>query len=372
MGTLSEPGIGTPTHRLKWGAIFGYACLVVTPLAWSTVAFIFVGMNAAGRSLSFERAMLAGLPDWYFWAAFTPLVFWLGQRWRLERGHWAGAAMTHLAIGTMVALAEILLVVTFNRAVGVPTFAGPFRDVFLRLILQYFHFHFIIYWVIVMAAHAFQYYDSLREREVETSGLRAELAQAQLSALQLQLHPHFFFNTLHTIASLVRDRRNEAATDTIALLGNLFRRTLGNASRNEVPLREELEFLQHYLAIEQLRFSDRLEVRLDIPADTLEGQVPSMALQPLVENAIRHGIARDPGARVVELVTRRLNGKLSIHVRNDGPQYDPRRITGGGLGLRNVKARLGRLYGTQFSFLVMAGKTEGTVVELEIPWRTTG
>lgn len=370
MGSLSGTGKSRHTNRMKWPAIFWYACLVVTPLAWSTVAFVFVGMNAAGRSLSFERAMLAGLPDWYFWAAFTPLVFWLGQHRRLERGRWVGAAATHLAIGSFVALAEILLVVLFNRAVGVPTFAGPFRDVFLRLVLQYFHFHFIIYWVIVMAAHALQYYDTYRERELEAAALRAELAQAQLSALQLQLHPHFFFNTLHTIASLVRDGRNDTATDTIALLGSLFRQTLGNATRNEVPLREELQFLQHYLAIEQMRFSDRLVVHLDVPADTLEGQVPSMALQPLVENAIRHGIARDPKARLVEVITRRNNGTLRIHVRNDGPPFDPHRVSASGLGLQNVQARLGRLYGNQFSFQVVAGNPAGTIVELEIPWRT--
>jgi two-component system, LytTR family, sensor kinase len=361
-----RPGLSQP----RWPALLTYACLVVTPLAWSTVAFVFIGMNAAGRSLSFERAMLAGLPDWYFWAAFTPVVFWLGQRYRLERGRWARAASVHLVAGTAVALAEIFLVVLFNRSVGVPSFAGEFHDVFLRLVLQYFHFHFIIYWVIVLAAHALRYYGSLRERELETTRLRAELVQAQLSALQLQLHPHFFFNTLHTISTLVREGRQEPATNTIALLGNLFRQTLGTAARNEVPLQEELEFLRSYLAIEQMRFCDRLEVRLDIAADTLEARVPSLALQPLVENAIRHGIARDPRARVVELRTRRVNGTLRIDIRNDGPRFDPRRLAGGGVGLGNVKARLGRLYGEGFRLEVLPGDPGGAVVELEIPWRT--
>ena len=349
----------------------GWAAVVVTPLAWSTVAFIFIGMNAAGRQLSFERALLAGLPDWYLWAVFAPLVFWLGHRFRLERDHWATAAAVHLASGTFLALALLLLVALLNRSLAVPTFAGAFRDVYLRLILQYFHFHFIIYWAIVLASHAFRYYSSYREREVEASRLRAELSQAQLSALQLQLHPHFFFNTLHTIATLVRDGRGTAATDMIARLGCLFRQTLGNASRAVVPLREEMDFLTAYLEIEQTRFSDRLEIRMDLAPNTLDGQVPSMALQPLVENAIRHGIARDPAARRVEVGTRRGPDTMVITIRNDGPSCT---AAGGepgtGVGLRNLRARLGRLYGSNFRLELLEDQPGGSRVELEIPWRT--
>jgi two-component system, LytTR family, sensor kinase len=349
----------------------GWAAVVVTPLAWSTVAFIFIGMNAAGRELSFERALLAGLPDWYLWAVFAPLVFWLGNWFRLERDHWVGSIAAHLLAGTFLALALLFLVAVLNRSLAIPTFAGAFRDVYLRLILQYFHFHFIIYWVIVLAAHAFRYYNSFREREVETSRLRTELTQAQLSALQHQLHPHFFFNTLHTIATLVREGRASAATDMIARLGALFRRTLGNSSRSVVPLREEMEFLSAYLEIEQTRFSDRLEVRMDLAPNTLEGQVPSMALQPLVENAIRHVIARDPSARVVEVGTRRHSDTLVITIRNDGPSCaHASSASGTGVGLRNLRARLGRLYGSNFRLELKEDTPGGSRVELEIPWRT--
>src|SRR5688500_4843470 len=132
----------------------------------------------------------------------------------------------------------------------------------------------------------------------------------------MQLQPHFLFNTLHTIASLVRDGRSEAATATIARLGELFRQTLGHGQRNEVALRDELSFVQAYLEIEQTRFSDRLAVRFDIDPATLEARIPPMALQPLVENAIRHGIAREPSAGRVEVRTLRTNGSLRIEIAN--------------------------------------------------------
>lgn len=367
----AAPVIESASRPPRGLTTMAWATVVVTPLAWSTVAFIFIGMNAAGRQLSFERALLAGLPDWYLWALFAPLVFWLGHRFRLERDHWARAAAVHLASGAFLALTLLLLVALLNRSLAVPTFAGRFQDVYLRLILQYFHFHFIIYWAIVLAAHAFRYYGSYREREVEAARLRAELTQAQLSALQLQLHPHFFFNTLHTIATLVREGRGAAATDMIARLGSLFRQTLGNASRSVVSLREEMDFLGAYLEIEQTRFSDRLEIRLDLAPDTLDGQVPSMALQPLVENAIRHGIARDPAARRVEVGTRRGPDTLVITIRNDGPSCtrasgEP----GTGIGLPNLRARLGRLYGPHFRLELTEDHPRGSRVELEIPWRT--
>jgi two-component system LytT family sensor kinase len=361
--SVSRPPNGRTT--MAWAAV------VVTPLAWSTVGFIFIGMNAAGRELSFERALLAGLPDWYLWALFAPLVFWLGHRFHLERDHWATSAAVHLSSGAFLALLLLLIVALLNRGLAVPTFAGRFQDVYLRLILQYFHFHFIIYWAIVLTAHAFRYYSSYREREVEACRLRAELSQAQLAALQLQLQPHFFFNTLHTIATLVRDGRGSAATDMIARLGQLFRQTLGNASRAEISLREEMDFLSAYLEIEQTRFSDRLEVSLDLAPNTLDGQVPSMALQPLVENAIRHGIARDPSARRVEVGTRRGPDTLLITIRNDGPSWTSSSAAAGtGVGLPNLRARLGRLYGTNFRLELKEDQPRGSRVELEIPWRT--
>lgn len=358
---------------LSWVRIWLYASAVATLLGWSSVALVYFAMLAAGRPLTFEHALVAGLTEWYVWAALTPLVFWLGQHFRLEQRRWVGAALVHLLLGTVVALVALALVTAINRYFG-PTvsYVGPvFWDVYLKIVLRFYYFAFIIYWVIVAAAHAAQYYRSSRDRELEAAQLQAELAQSQLAALRLQLQPHFLFNTLHTIASLVRDGRGEAATSTIARLGELFRQTLGNVQRNEVPLREELSFLQAYLEIEQTRFSDRLAVRFDIGHETLGVLVPSMSLQPLVENAIRHGIALDPRASRIEVHAHQQNGSLRIEVRNDGPPFGGNGAAGstGGVGLANTRARLTRLYGSACRLDLLPDQGGGTMAVLEVPWR---
>ena len=367
----TRPTIGTTdSGGPRWVAIWLLAFAVATPLAWSSVAFVYFGMLAAGRPLTFAHSMVAGLPEWYVWAGLTPLVFSLGQRVRLERQQWVAAGLFHLVAGIVVALVDLALVTAINRQFG-PTvsYVGPvFWDVYLKIVLRYFHYSFIVYWVIVAAAHAVRYYRSSRDREVEGIRLQAELTQAQLATLRMQLQPHFLFNTLHTIASLVRDGRGEAATTTIARLGELFRQTLGNLQRNEVPLREELSFIEAYLEIEQTRFSDRLAVRFDVDQETLGAMVPSLSLQPLVENAIRHGIARDPSAGRIEVRAVRRESALRIEVLNDGPAYTGNGSRNG-VGLANTRARLHRLYGSAYRLDLLPNQSGGTVALLEVPWQ---
>ena len=350
--------------RPRWLLVLLYALAVATVLGWSSVAFVYFGMNAFGRTYPLGRAVVAGLVDWYFWAAVTPLIFWLGERVRLERSSWVRAVAIHLAAGIGVALVEILTVTAVGQWVKMTSVEGPFLEAYTRMILRYFHFNFIIYWVIVAAAHAARYYAS-------ASQLRAELTQAQLSALQMQLQPHFLFNALHTVATLVREGRRDHATDTIARLGELLRRTLGDGDRHETPLADELAFVRAYLDIEQMRFSDRLAVTYDVPAEATHAIIPRMALQPLAENAIRHGIARDPDARSVRIRVRHAGDRLRLEVENDGPEWKVEGdAKGNGVGLANVRARLNRLYGTAFRLDMQPGRTGGALAILEIPWRS--
>jgi two-component system, LytTR family, sensor kinase len=369
----TSPVDGGSPHGPSWPAIWLLAFALATPLAWSSVAFVYFGMLAAGKPLTFAHSMVAGLPEWYVWAGLTPLVFSLGERVRLERRQWVAAGSFHLVAGTLVALLDLALVTAINRRFG-PTvsYVGPvFWDVYLKIVLRYYHSSFIIYWVIVAAAHAARYYRSSRDREVEAIRLQAELTQAQLATLRMQLQPHFLFNTLHTIASLVREGRSDAATSTIARLGDLFRQTLGNVQRNEVPLREELNFIEAYLEIEQTRFSDRLAVRFEVDRGTLAALVPNLSLQPLVENAIRHGIAQDPSAGVIEVRASRRNVALRIEVRNDGPSYaGAGERPSGGVGLANTRARLQRLYGSGYRLDLLPHQAGGTVAVLEVPWQS--
>jgi len=240
--------------------------------------------------------------------------------------------------------------------------------VFKPLLVKTWHFNLLIYWVIVAVSHAFDYYRKYRERELRASELEKHLAQAKLQALQMQLNPHFLFNTLHSISSLMH-KDVEAADRMIARLSDLLRAALEGAGTQQVTLRQELDLLQLYLAIEQVRFGSRLTVKMNIAPDTLGAQVPNLILQPLVENAIRHGI--EPRARLgcIELQAHRQDGALALVVSDDGAGLGENGRIKEGVGLSNTRARLRELYGTAHRFELLRGQEGGVRVELSIPFR---
>ena len=363
-------------RRLWWLAL-----AIATVLGLLSVAFVYFGMRLVGKPLTFGTAVLAGLPDWYFWAALTPLVFWLGQRIPLERGRWVRAAALHLAVGAAVAVVELGILTTFNHWFYYNPWApapADFVDAYVRNVLRYFHYAFILYWFIVAAATAYRYQrdSAVRERHAARLGLRnaqleSELTRAQLDTLRAQLHPHFLFNALNAIAGLVRERRNEDATEVIAGLGALLRHSLTAVDRDEIPLREELEVLESYLTVERARFRDRLTVHFDVEPAALARPVPSLILQPLVENAIRHGVAGAAGRGEVWVRARVPNGALELEVRDNGPGFDGSAAGDGEgrgrLGLRNTRARLERLYGDAHAFELSNAIEGGARVSVRIP-----
>jgi two-component system LytT family sensor kinase len=351
--------------------LWSRAVAIATLLGLSSVAFVYFGMQAAGKPLPFTTALLAGLPDWYFWAALTPLVFWVGDRIPFEAARWPRAVAIHLVVGAIVALAELAVFTLFNHWFYYNPYApapAAFGDAYVWNILRLFHYAFLIYWVLAAAGVAlrFQRDAVAREREaarlnVRNAELESELTRAQLDMLRAQLQPHFLFNALNTIAGLVRERRNEAATDVIAGLGGLLRHALGTLDRDEIPLREELDVLESYLDVERARFGDRLRVHLDIDSATLDCRVPSMILQPLVENAIRHGLATSAEGEI--WISARLKGtRLELEVRDSGRGFgdDVASLAESSrLGLQNTRARLDRLYGDRHSFFVGNGASGG-------------
>ncbi|MEA2446287.1 MAG: two-component system, LytTR family, sensor kinase, partial [Thermoleophilales bacterium] len=213
-------------------------------------------------------------------------------------------------------------------------------------------------------------YFRYREREFRASQLESQLAQAQLQTLKMQRQPHFLFNTLHGIAGLVRDNRNKAAVNMLAGLSDLLRYTLENAGKQEVPLKEELEFLELYLDIQQMRFSDRLRVEMQIEPETLDALVPNLILQPLVENAIRHGTSRRAASGTVGVMARRDNGLLRIQIYDDGPglKRDDGVKPVEGVGLSNTRARLVQLYGERQKFALSERESGGVEATLVIPF----
>jgi hypothetical protein len=373
-------GLGAQSCASLWALSFGIA----TVLGWSTVLFVYFGMWSVGKPLTFRTSVLAGLPDWYFWAALTPLVFWLGQRYRFDREGWPFATLVHVIAAAVVSVVELGLFTTFNHWFYYNPWApapADFWEAYYRNVLRYFHFAFIVYWLIVVAAHAFRLYRQARQRQVEAlrlaqenAELQARLSQAQLEVLRAQLHPHFLFNTLNTISGLIRDRRGDQAVDVVSRLGQLLRRSLGRSDHQQpVPLSEELDFTEAYLAIEQARFRDRLEVEYQIEPEALGAAVPSMLLQPLVENAIRHGLADSAQGRVsIRAACKAGNLYLDVLDNGRGLKGPGNPGAGAGIGLANTRALLEWLYGPDHRFDLSTGNGSGVQVSIRIPHRTAG
>jgi two-component system LytT family sensor kinase len=238
--------------------------------------------------------------------------------------------------------------------------------------ISQFHQDLLIYGAIIGVSYAVSYYFRFREREFRASQLENQLVQAQLQTLKMQLQPHFLFNTLNGIAGLVRDSRNKAAVDMLAGLSDLLRYTLENAGKQEVPLKEELEFLELYLDIQQMRFSDRLKVEMRIEPEVLDALVPNLILQPLVENAIRHGISLRAAAGIVGVSAARDDGLLRIRIYDDGPGLKRDEVDGAatveGVGLSNTRARLAQLYGERQRFSLAERAGGGVEAVLVFPF----
>ena len=361
--------------------VWRLAGVLATVLGVASSAFVYFGMKAMGKPLSFTTAILAGLPDWYFWAALTPLVFWLGLRAPIERSTWARAGLVHLVAGIGIVLVELFVFTAFNHWFYYNPYApapADFGEAYIKNILRSFQYAFIIYWLIVAAATAYRYHrdSAARERDaaqlgVRNAALESELARAQLEMLRAKLQPHFLFNALNTIAGLVRERRNEAATDVIAGLGRLLRHALSSLDRDEISLREELDVLESYLDVERARFRDRLQVHVDVEPAALEHAVPSLILQPLVENAIRHGLSTATDGGAVWITARTLGDQLELEVRDSGCGFGVSSDSHNSsrLGLQNTRARLERLYGESHSFDIGNGAGGGAHARILIPAR---
>ena len=348
----------------KWGLLLG---------SWTLFGLFFASqvlVNRAyrGRPLNFWHTLSVWLICAYLWAGLTPLILYFSRRFRVERGRLRNL-LVHLVASlgfSLIQLGAYLAVISFTDPL-----TQPFARVFQEFIVTGLHFALLTYWALVALSHATDYYRKYQERELSAAELRTQLAHAQLSALKMQLHPHFLFNTLNSIAVLVRKNSNKEAVNMLSGLGDLLRHSIENIDTQEVPLKEELRVLKLYLDIEQVRFNDRLDVRMQIEPETLDALVPNLILQPLVENAIRHGIGAQSAAGVLEIRAHRDNGMLSLQVRDDGPGIleTGSKRAGAQIGLTNTQTRLQRLYGDKQKFDLSNAVGGGAVATLAIPFR---
>jgi signal transduction histidine kinase len=324
------------------------------------------------------RDVLFDSGDWFLYALLTPGVFAVSKRWPLTRPHFVRRALTHLLFSVLFCIAwatcgqilRLVLVLIFARELvtGGADFWRQFGLEWLSWIFITLPFGVAVYLCVVGIEHAVRYFIEVREREVQLARLSEQLAGARFAALQAQVNPHFLFNTLNTIAVLVRDDDREGAVRIVEHLSEMLRRTLSRHRANQVSLGEELELVRQYVAIEQARFSDRLRPEFRIPDSLLSAVVPSFGLQHLVENAIRHGIARAPDAGVLIVAARRDGDMLEITVTDDGVGIDPAASIPAGHGIDNTRERLRALYGENASLEIVRRAEGGTIATLRVPF----
>jgi two-component system LytT family sensor kinase len=324
---------------------------------------VWMSMLTHGHSLA--RILLYQAVVWNLWIVFGFAVAALARRLPLHPVRTRNV-LVHLLAGCLVGLLHAawwvgcMLVIRPYDRMNPTDFAVPF----LSLAFSQLPLELLLYALVALAAHANAYYAKFREREVRTAQLEKSLAEARLHALELQIQPHFLFNTLNAISALIRTGQPDQAVGMIAGLSDLLRYALDRAGNQRVTVDEEAEMLRRYLEIQRLRFADRLTFDIDVALDARQAVVPVLLLQPLAENAIRHGIARSAGPGRVTVRAFRQDGALRIEMFNSGRLALP---VERGIGLSNTVARLEQLYGSEQRF-ELRGSPEGVTAEVTIPW----
>lgn len=343
--------------------------------AWIVPAvFAVINRIAQARLQGWQPATLRELlfefGDWLLYAFLTPFVFAISKRWPLTRPHLVRRAVLHFFFSLLFCVAwatcgQVLRVVLGGAA----KFGLQMGIEWLSWIFITLPFGVAVYLCVVGIEHATRYFIDAREREVQVARLSEQLSSARFATLQAQLNPHFLFNTLNTITVLVRDNDRQGAVSIIEHLSELLRRTLTRHQANEITLGEELDLVRQYVAIEQARFSDRLRPEFRIHETLLSAAVPSFALQHLVENALRHGIAKHTDAGLLLVTATRSGDVLEISVIDDGVGFDPDAPVPPGHGIDNTRERLRALYGGRASLEITRRAEGGTIAILRLPYR---
>jgi signal transduction histidine kinase len=377
MSELSEDSskirlFGPPSWG-KWVLLFA----IWTVIGLSEAARLYFRYNMTQLIYPWSQTLVWGLADWYLWGLFSLVIVRITARFGYERRKWKRNLAIHLGSAVVIGVVQIFLDAVVGYISDTTFFMEPgeeqfsfwlYYEVFLRGMFQRALLH---YFLIAFVAYAIMYYKRYRHEEVQRAGLEGKLAQAQLEALKVQLHPHFLFNTLNAISALIHSDPN-AAEKMIVRLSELLRTALDSAGVQEVPLRRELEFLNSYLDIQRIRFQDRLRVQIDVASDLLDTPVPNLLLQPLVENAVKHGISQGTDEGKVRVSARQEGEYLMLEVADNGPGIEDGTSAAeqaGGLGLTNVQERLRQLYGEKHQFALRNGHDGGLVVKVAVPLR---
>jgi len=341
----------------------GISAWTVTVIAVASQWYIYDAVHQHPERFTYYLVTCA-----YLFGVLTPVVLWLGRYWPIESRSWKQSLPIHIA----ASLSLTGIGVFFEAIVGWLPYADhwPFFAALRHYFTQHTQIGLITYWGLLGAFHIYRMHDQGRRRELRTAQLEAQLAEAQLTALRTQLQPHFLFNTLQAATMLIYDDP-EGAEEILLSLSELLRISLQALQNQEVPLRSEIEFLKHYAAIQQRRFGDRLRFEFQIEKESEACAVPSLVLQPLVENAIRHGIGVRKQRDVVSVRASLNRDRLTVQIQNRSSVLDGtlEELVSHGVGLSNTIARLERLYGSEQSFAIHDLSPQGVAVSLSIPVR---
>ena len=336
----------------------------------AALSYYYLNQTATAQPISWSYALVSTLPNWYFWAAFTPLIVWAGKRFKITATGWLFRILTvHIPIMLLLLLLHSLLNLLLFHVTDMPGHASMSSTLFgvhfnARLVSNV-----VAYWAVLGVYYGYDHYRNLRIREQQAAQLEVKLVEANLRALKMQLHPHFLFNTLNSISALVRKNENKTAIRMLAQLGDFLRLALENKGVQEIPLRHELDFLERYLDIEKIRFQERLEINVQADAEVLEAFVPNMILQPLVENAIHHGIAPQAEGGTIAIRAKKVGDHLHMVVQDNGTGIKPpRQGKRKGVGLTNVQNRLENLYNKDAVFELNNVPEGGLRAEITIPF----
>lgn len=345
-------------------------CLWIAAI-WTCIGLTYSAVDLINAMQNGQKIIWSELAwsylGWYFWAALTPFVMWLVQKYPIRSPH------AYRNIGLLVATSIGLLFsnialygLVYMQTDGTKTFSQAVYSIITSFA---FAFDYFIFWIIAAVGHSLAFYKQFQKEKVQAARIENQLATAQLQALQMQLHPHFLFNTLNSISELMHEDV-DLADRMLLKLESFLQLTLASSGAHEVPLGTELEFLNHYLEIEQIRFQDRLTVKMNIQPNTMKVRVPNLILQPIVENAIRHGISRRSAPGQLEIDAMLNEGMLQVRVKDNGRGL-PAGIRAGeireGLGISNTRARLRQMYGSQQSLVFSNVLEGGFLVKLIIP-----
>ena len=324
------------------------------------------------------RYLVAWLVGVYLWALLTPVILWLGRRFAIEQSNWPQRIAIHLMLSATFSVFELVLEnALYLRMHLFPSANHDLRAIFTQVIVRGFHGGVLDYWIVLGLQSGVLYYRRYRERSQEVlqfqlraSELQSQLVSAQLNVLKMQLQPHFLFNTLNAIMVLVRQHRSRDAEQMLGHLSDLLRGVLEDLDSQEISLLRELEYLRLYLSNEQVRFADRLKVEIQADPVTQEASVPQLILQPLVENAVRHGIGHSSSAGTILIRATINHDKVEIQVKDDGPGFPAGPSSKReGIGLANTRARLRQLYGEEACVSIEDGDVRGASVTIKLPFR---